>query len=164
MSGIGSFLYNALLVTHIIAIVAAFGPPLAITSIMRLARQQGGEQGAKTAGLASFAFNQISTPAAVVTVLAGILLVVVSDGAWSFSQAWISAAFTVVLLLVLIGSFVLAPALAKGAQLIAGSTNGEDPSSAEETGKNKAMIAMGTGFYHLGLLIIVVLMIWKPGV
>ena len=113
MSGVGSFVYNLLLTVHIIAVVAAFGPPLVITRVLKLAREQGGDAGAKTASLASFAFNKVSLPAAIGAVVAGVLLVVVSDGAWSFSQPWISAAFTVILLLVLIGFFVVAPAIAK---------------------------------------------------
>jgi len=78
----------------------------------------------------------------------GILMVVLSDEVWEFSDAWISGAFLVwfALLGVLFG--LLVPAERKAAAGDAGAAR---------------KVSMFGGFIHLLLVVMLYLMIFKPG-
>ncbi len=130
--------YNVLLLLHIAAVVAAFGPTLSYP-LLRRAR----------AGKVAVDTNQrISLPALVLAGLLGIGLLGASDQAFKFSQGWVSAALLVWILLIIDCAVLLRPALIAAAD-----------------GDERAGVRAGifTGLLHLGLVVLLVLMIWKPG-
>jgi uncharacterized membrane protein len=155
---IDTFTYKALLAVHVLATIAAFGPLLVVTILGRVATKRPGEAGAELVSVAVNVNKRTSMPALVVAVVAGIGLVVKSEKIYTFEQGWISAAFTIVILIALLSWFVLQPALQR-LQLVAASKE----SSQDELRSARARVAMSTGVIHLGMLALVVLMVWKPG-
>lgn len=96
----------------------------------------------------------------------GVVLVVLSDDAFSFSATWISVAFLVFILGVLVSTFLHTPNLkamdALQAQLIDAPAGPAPPGVAEleERGQKAAMYG---GLLHVFWFVLMVDMIWKPG-
>lgn len=151
--------YKMLLVLHIASVIAAFGPTLVFPILIRAARAFPGEAGERLARI-PFKLNQrLFLPGVVAVAVFGMLLVADSSKIWSMSQSWVSAAFTIVIALILISWFLLRPAQGRLAEGLAKGDEG-----AEQVRSARAVIAAATGLYHLGLLAALCLMIWKPGV
>lgn len=154
--GVNSGFYIALLVVHIAATVALFGPSLLFPSIMRKALELRGSNGASLVKTMLVANGPMAVGALVVLILAGVGLVIVSDGAWEFGDRWISAGFTIALALLGVGWLLVQPAIKKLESALA---NNE---SDEKLNTLKAQISMSTGLIHLGMVVAIVLMVWKP--
>jgi uncharacterized membrane protein len=135
---VDSGVYKVLFLLHIVAIVAAFGPALLYPV---LGRHRANKVAAET--------NQrISLPALVLAGLFGMGLLGASDKVYKFSQAWVSAALLVWILLIVDCAVLLRPALVAAA-------DGDERAAARA--------GIFTGLLHLGLVVLLVLMIWKPG-
>lgn len=148
LADVGSTPYNIVLLLHILSAVVAFAPAFVWPIVNVQTRKRGVQVPAEVAGQVPVNNVIIHGPALVATGVFGILLVVLSDEVWEFSQAWISAAFVVwfAILAVLFG--LLVPAERKAA---AG-----DAAAAKKG-------AMFGGIIHLLLVVMLYLMIWKPG-
>lgn len=124
--------YRLVLLIHIVSVVLAFGPNFVGPMLRR--------GGASNESLAKTT-KTIQLPSLVVTFVAGILLVVLSDDQWKFSQTWVSIAF-----LVTIAAGVLLYLLAGAYE------KNEEP-----------RVAMFSGILHLLLVVGIFTMLWKPG-
>ncbi len=132
-AAIGSTGYKLLLIVHLLAVVTAFGPLFAFTSL----RKAGPE-------VALRLYLRVVLPALVVVWVAGMGLVGMSDKVWQMKQGWISASLAVWLILLGLGIFVMRPALKAG-----------------EAGS--ARVGMATGISHLLVVVAIYLMVFKPG-
>jgi HAMP domain-containing protein len=102
--------------------------------------------------------------------LLGIVLVAVGEG-WEFSQTWVSIAFVLFLFGVLFAWFVHTPNLKKmealQAQLVDGRVvtpaGGGAPAEVAELEARGKRAGMYGGILHLVFLLLVIDMIWKPG-
>jgi uncharacterized membrane protein len=148
LASVGSTPYKIVLLLHILSVLVAFAPAFVwpITNVALRSRNEKLGQGVA----AQIVRNSMTVhgPALVLTGVFGILLIVLSDEAWEFSQVWISAAFLLwfALLGVVFGGLV--PAERKVAL-------GDD--AAEKK------VSMFGGISHLLLLLMLIVMIWKPG-
>jgi uncharacterized membrane protein len=158
LASIGATNYNVLLAVHILAAVAAFGPAMAYTVLNRKAASRPGETGAALASIAPLLNKRTTLPALVVAAIAGVGLVVQSDDAWTFEQGWVSAAFTIVLVLALLCWFVIAPMLKRFESVAS-----KPEATQDELRAARVPAAVATGIFHLGMVVLIVLMIWKPG-
>ncbi len=136
---------------HVVAAVAAFGPVLAYPALLGVAGEGGGASAARTAAKLHL---RVVLPALLVSILAGIALV--SQTGRSFGEPWISASFTIVLLLFVVSWFVLLPALRRLEQ----SVGTDSPADAKRA---RAGVGAASGAFHLGLVVLVALMFWRPG-
>ncbi len=127
-SAVGDTSYDLLLTIHIVAAVVAFAPPIVATI------------GGGTVPVATWRLTFYSLLA---TGLLGIILIVVSDDAWEFSQTWISLALLVWIVMAGVGGAVVVPALRDGV---------------------KARAALGSQILTALLIVMVCLMVFKPGV
>ncbi len=127
--------YRIMGLLHILAAVAAFGP-LFLYPALRKAGQT-----ATIAGL----HMRIVFPALVLMWVLGMGLSGMSDGLFELSQTWLALSILVWVVLVVVSWFMIKPALTDA--------------SAAATSKLMA----GVGIHHLGLVIGLVLMIWRPG-
>lgn len=147
-AAVGDAAYNVTLLLHFAAVICAFAPAFVHPTVTR-ALQGRSDTGARAA-LEAMARSgyRIYAPALVLAGLLGVGLVLQSGDAYSLADAWISAAFLVwfVMIGILVGLLVPAEKrLATG-----------DPGAARLVG------AFG-GALHLLLVVMLVLMVWKPG-
>lgn len=149
IADISSGLYKLLYLGHIVTILVAFAPAF-VHPILSAQVTADGDATARQRLSAHMATNgrRLHFPALVLTAAFGIAMVLVSDEVWGFDQAWISLAFLVWIALCGVVSGLIMPAERK--------LDGGDH-DAERT------IAMGGQIATALLLVMLYLMIWKPG-
>lgn len=139
--------YDLFLLLHILAVIVAFAAAV-INPLM--ASQLKGDPSARTAFIRQTHENgrKIHGVALILTGLFGIVLVALSDKAIEFKDAWVSAAFVIwIVMLGILHGFLL-PAEKKVA---------EGDASAE------SRVEQGGMLMTLLLIVMLYLMIWKPG-
>ena len=144
-----SFGYKLFLLLHILAIIVAFAPqfvwPIVSAKLAKEEKPVGPTVGALTAGNTA----KVHGPALALAGLFGFGLVGLSDKVFEFSQTWVSIAMVrwFAMLGVVFGLMVPAEKKAAGGD--------------EEAGKK---LAMFNGIIHLLLLLMLIDMIWQPGI
>jgi uncharacterized membrane protein len=147
--GSDDFIYKVLFLLHILAALVAFAPAFVWPIARAQARKRGAVVPADLTAQAAVNEAVIHGPAVIATGVFGILMVVMAEGDfYEFSQAWISIAFVVWFAMLGVVYGLLVPS---GRKAAAGDTGAE------------AKLPMYTGFLHILLLIMLVVMIWKPG-
>jgi hypothetical protein len=140
--------YKLLLLMHIASIVVAFSPAAAHTTLIRQFGQDGPQVLQRLAGYMSVNSQRIYGTALILAGLFGIGLIFSSDDAWKFSQGWISMAFVVWIAM----NGVLHALIIPGERAVG---------SGDEAAQRK--LDLGGGIMTLLFLVMLYLMIWKPG-
>lgn len=152
-------LYNLLLLVHIGAVVSAFGPMMIQTRLLKRAETAGKDDAVSNLELGRTILTKIAIPAMVVAVAAGIALVVVSDKVFTFEEAWISAAFVTVIVLLVLAYFLMRPAFVEMIDNVK-----ETGSATSDAAKAVAIRIKATcRMFDVGFLVLLILMIFKPG-
>ncbi len=133
--------YKIVLLLHILSVLVAFSPLFVMPMLAR-----GAGEGTNAAVLKFL--QRFSTPAVVLAGFFGLAMVGMSDKVFKFSQTWVSFALLLWILQVALFIFAILPAQRKAAE--------GDQEAARR-------LPMFTGMVHLMLLILLYLMIWKPG-
>lgn len=120
---------------HILAVVVAFGPGLLYPALRK----------AHQSSVIAALHMRMTLPALIVLWVLGMGLAGMSDDAYKMSQTWLALSLANWAVLVGVSWFLIRPSLV----------------SDDESANSK--LAMGTGLTHLGLVVGLVLMIWKPG-
>lgn len=170
--GINSGIYKLVLVLHILTAIVGFGAVLLNGIYGQQARSRKGTEGLAISQ-ANFLVSKIGMFFIYAVFVFGILLVVLSDKAWSFSDSWIVTAIVL---------YVLGIGLAHGAafpnarrminlqeQLVsmgpppagAGASGGPPPQviELEERGRRAGIVGAALS---LDLVLILMLMVWGP--
>lgn len=127
--------YRLLGLLHIISVVVAFGPLFIYPSLVRAG-----------AGATVATWHlRLSLPALVVAWVLGMGMIGVSDGAIEMSDGWIVASLVIWVGLVAVSWFLIRPSL----------TDASD--------RARSMLGAGIGVTHLALVVMVWLMVFKPG-
>lgn len=141
--------YNLILLLHIVAVLVAFAPAAINPLLERHFARNGGDAAIQSwAGFARDYTKKISLSALVVALVTGLLMVVMSDEVWEFSQMWISLAFLVWFAI----AGVVSALILKGERLM----------SAGDM-KGRELVAKGGPIATVLLLVMLYLMIFKPG-
>ena len=159
--------YNVLVLLHLLCVVGGFGG-LAYNGLYLLLsrRRNGAAVVLEINGLVS-SLSELLTYAAFVL---GLAAIGASHSTYKFSQAWVSAAFAIFLALVGIHHGFIRPQRRRydtlSAELAGRSPapSGERPSdelSALE--RLEKRIALGWGVFNIGVVVIIYLMVFKPG-
>ncbi len=160
--GTESAIYQIVLLLHIAAAIVGFGGVIA----------HGAYNAKAFAGTAGDAVVLMRTTKAVTSLAhyaiygvfaLGIVLIAVSDKAYEFSEAWVSASFVVWFLIVGAAHGLIRPTVAglqARAEELPADTNMPDDEQVLGFAKK---LALGEGVTQLLLVIALVLMIWKPG-
>jgi hypothetical protein len=133
--------YKVLGVLHIVSVVAAFGPLLVYPTV----RKSGG-----TAALARLHMRLV-LPAMFVVWVFGMGLAGMSkpagadDPVYHLSETWLALAVVVWVIVMAVGWFLIRPSIS------------------DSSDSANARFSAGIGVTHLGLVVALVLMIWKPG-
>ncbi|HET6953463.1 MAG TPA: hypothetical protein VFI47_24005 [Acidimicrobiales bacterium] len=125
--------YRIFLLLHILAVVVAFAP--AVLSVVPSSREG-------TLGVIERAGRTVYAPALVLAGLFGILCIVTSDDVFSFGDTWVSLAFVV---------WIAMNGVFHGL-VLAGQRQGDE-----------ARVVNGQAVMTVLLVVMVYLMIWKPG-
>lgn len=127
--------YRIVAMLHILAAIVAFGPLFLYPGLRRAG---------ETAVIASMHMRLVF-PALIVLWVLGMGLAGMSDGAYKVSDLWLTLSILNWVVLVAVSWFLIRPAI----------TDGRDTAVSR--------LAAGIGVTHLGLVVGLVLMIWKPG-
>ena len=137
--------FKVMLLLHILSVIVAFGPLFFMPMLARAGQGDGGTP-------ALLYLQRFSTPAVVLAGFFGLAMVGMSKTGsvevFSFSQSWVSIALAIWIIQVALFIFGMLPAQRKAA---AG-----DAVAAKR-------LPMFTGIIHLSLLVMLYLMIWRPG-
>jgi uncharacterized membrane protein len=170
--GYGSFLYNVVYLLHLITVVVGFGSALAVSFLAARARDLDPAQGRALSTVAHQLGRSLTTGPVIATGLLGLLLVILSDEVYKFSQTWVSVAFLLYFAVVGVIVFLIAPndkamdalttQLADGSVTV--SKSGGQPKEAVELAERAKKAAAFTGIVHLLWMLLLIDMVWKPGV
>lgn len=151
---IGSPGYNIVLILHLLFMVVAFAPAFVWPVLNRLQRTRAAVDGADvddrvTPGAVGHVVDPMMHGASLVLTGAfGMILVLMSNDVFEFSQTWISIAFVLWFAMMLVFFVGLVPAQ-KG---VRDARAGAD-----------SRLAMTYGGLHLLLALEIIVMVWKPG-
>jgi uncharacterized membrane protein len=141
--------YKITLLLHILSVIVAFAPAFVWPVASAKLKKEGKPVGPTIGALAAGNTVKIHGPALVLVGFFGLGLVGMSDPVFGFDQSWVMAAIVVWFLMLGIIFGLMLPAEKKAA--------GGDESADK-------IVAMAGGFMHLLLLVMLYLMIFKPGV
>lgn len=127
--------YRILALLHLVTVVAAFGPLFLYPGLRR---------NGETTTIAAMHMRMVF-PSLVLLWVFGMGLAGMSEDAYELSQLWLALSVLIWVVLVAVSWFLIRPALTD--------------SSESATSK----LAAGVGITHLGLVVALILMIWKPG-
>lgn len=127
--------FRIMAMAHILAAIVAFGP---------LFLYPGLRKAGETTTMAA-THMRLTFPALIVLWVLGMGLAGMSEDVYEMSQLWLTLSILNWILLVAVSWFLIRPAI----------------TDTSESATSK--LAAGTGITHLGLVIGLVLMIWKPG-
>lgn len=130
-----SFGYRTMALLHILSAVVAFGP---------LFLYPGLRKAGETATIAAL-HMKMTFPSLVVLWVLGMGLAGMSEDAYEMSQLWLSLSILVWVVLIAASWFLIRPSIADRSEAAA------------------KKLSAGVGITHLGLIVGLVLMIWKPG-
>jgi uncharacterized membrane protein len=169
--GINSGIYKLVLVLHILTAIIGFGAVFLNGIYGQQARSRRGPDGLAISE-ASFLVSRVAQYFIYAVFIFGILLVVLSDKAWSFSDSWIVASIVLYVLGVGVSHGLLQPTvrrmIALQEELVAmgppptGAAAGQPPPQVielEERGRRVRIVATAL---QVNLVLILMLMVWGP--
>ena len=167
LAAVDSGAYKLVLLLHILAAIVGFGAVFLNGLYGAQAKRRQGVEGAAIAE-ANYDVTHVAEFVIYTVPIWGLGLVGMSDKAWKFSQTWVWLALTLYVVGIAVSHAVMIPSarrLKTLAREVAGrgpAAGGPPPEAAEmdELGKR---LGAGGGFLNLLLVVILVLMIWKPG-
>jgi uncharacterized membrane protein len=148
LAAFGDGVYKLLYLGHIVALLVAFAPAVIHPLLSAQAKGRGEASLVELTGSLAANGRRLHFPALVVLGGLGLGLVIVGDNVWGFDQAWVSLALLVWLAMCGVVSGLLLPAERK---LAAGDLAAE------------RQVALGGQITTVLLLVMLYLMIWKPG-
>lgn len=164
-AGITGSLYRTILALHILLSIAGFGAVLLNGVYAAQTKKRPGPEG-RAISEANYAVSSLAEWFIISVPVSGLALVWASDGAWELSQTWVWLSIALVVVALVVSRTVLMPGHRRLNRLLqqAESDRGADRAArAEEIDRIGARLAGSGGFLHLMLVVIIVLMIWKPG-
>lgn len=168
--GYGSFPYQVVYLIHLSCIVVGFGSSFVYPLVAAKARNLPPREAYAVNHTALEVSPYLTSYPIYGAGAAGLLLIVLSDRSIQFSDTWISIAMLVFVLAVLVAIFLHSPNLtamdalqAKLLEAPAGDAPGEAPPEVAELEERGQKAAMYGGLLHVFWLVLMIDMIWKPG-
>ena len=155
--GVDGDLYNVVLVLHILAAIIGFGGMFIAGFYGNESRRLPGDEGLVVAQATLKVSGQVPTVAVCAVPILGILLILMSDDVWQFSQAWISLSFLLYIALMGLATGLQVPTLRK---LVALRAAGGNATEVEALGKRAAAVG---AVVNVLWVITLALMVFKPG-
>jgi len=169
--GMDSFPYKFFLLLHLTLVIVGFGSSFVYPVLATKSKSMDWKE-RYAIDHATFGVQKYLTSIPIyAAIVAGIILVVLSDTVWEFKQTWVSVAFVVSLVAILIATLLHAPNLkamdALLEKLASGTAkpgnDGGPPKEVAELEERTSKAGMFGGLLHLCFAILIIDMIWKPG-
>jgi len=157
--GVDTNLYNLVLVLHILAVIVGFGGMFIAGFYGNEAISRPGREGLAVAETTLKVTALIPTMAVYTVPVLGILLVLLSDDFWKFSEAWISLSFLLYIVLIVLAVTQQVPAIRKMVALRSGA-EGAQSFEMQRLGKKVAAVS---GVVNVLWVVVLFLMVFKPG-
>lgn len=148
LARVGSGVYNALLLLHILAVLVAFAPAVINPIVGPRLYKDDEAAGQKFSGVSASNTRTVHLPALLAVGILGFALVGISDEAFKFTDPWV---FISALLWLAIGGIVSAVIVPGEKQVAAGDRAAE------------SKVAAGGGIATLLFVVVLFLMVVKPG-
>ncbi|HEX5615221.1 MAG TPA: DUF2269 family protein [Acidimicrobiia bacterium] len=166
-AGTESDVYKVLLLLHILAVVVGIGSQF-VNGLYGLQAKKRPGPGGRAVAEANYAVGSVAEYLIYSIPVSGILLVVASDDAWSFSDTWITLSFVLYAAALGIAHAVLRKNQRRMIALLAemeaqGPPAGGPPPQAAELGRLGGQQAKFGAVMQLLTVALITLMIWKPG-
>ncbi len=157
--GIDTNLYEFVLVLHILAVIIGFGGMFISGFYGNEALKRPGREGLAVAETTA-KITALAPMMAIYSVpILGILLVLLSDDTWKFSEAWVSLSFLLYIVLLVLAITVQTPTVRKMIALRSGA-DGAQPLEMQKLGRTAATVG---GIVNVLWIIVLFLMVFKPG-
>jgi len=163
--GVSSGLYKFIEVLHILAAIIGFGGMFVAGFYGQEARKRPGHDGLAVAETTLKVTGMVPTMAVYTVPVLGILLVLLSEDTYKFSQAWVSLSFLAYLALIVLAIVVQVPAIRRMVALRAEGRAGSpaDMGSSSEMQALGKKVAAVSGVVNLLWVLVLFLMVFKPG-
>jgi uncharacterized membrane protein len=155
--GVDGDLYKLVLLLHILAAIIGFGGMFIAGFYGIESRRLPGDEGLVVAQATLKVSGQVPTVAVCAVPILGILLILMSDDVWQFSQAWISLSFLLYFVLMGLATGLQVPTIRK---LVALRAAGGNATQVEALGKRAAAVG---AVVNVLWVITLALMVFKPG-
>lgn len=152
---VGGGLYNTVLTLHILSVIFGFGPVVLNGIYASQAKQRGGPEAGAIMQANYFVTNAVAEKIIYTVPVWGIFLVILSDKAYPFSEAWVSLSFLLYLIGLGIAHGLMRPTSKRMLELGAGDSG--------DRARLEQRLVVGGTVLNLLLVVVVVLMIFKPG-
>ncbi len=149
IAAVGDTPYRIVLIVHILTAMAAFAPAFTHPFLSGQARSLGDDARQGLLGHMVANGRRIYAPALIVTGLAGFALQGMSDGSWEFSQTWIILAIIIWIAMNGVLHAVLIPA---------------ERAVSQGDAAAESRVSAGGAIITLLLVVMIYLMVFKPGV
>lgn len=170
-TGINSGIYKFVLVLHILCAIVGFGGVMLNGIYAAQAKKRQGPEGLAVTEANEFVSARVAELFIYAVFVLGLILVAVSDKTWKFDQAWLSASMG----LYIVGLGVAHGVLIRGTKRMvvlqrelveagpgAGGQSGPPPQAAEIDSLSQRLAIFGA-FNNVLVVVILFLMVWKPG-
>jgi len=166
--GITSFAYRLVFLLHILSAIIGFGGVMLNGVYASRAQKRPPAEGLAVMEVNTFVSLKVAEVFIWLTPIWGLGLVGLSDKVWEFGQTWVWLSIVIYLVALAVSFGLLQPRvkklLALQREIVDGppSAGGPPPQVAQLKALG-AQIGPISGVLHLSLVVILVLMIWKPG-
>jgi uncharacterized membrane protein len=157
--GVDSDLYQFVLVLHLLAVIIGFGGMFIAGFYGMEGGKRSGREGLAITETTMKVTSLVPTMAVYTVPILGILLVLLSDDLWQFSDTWISLSFLLYIAILVIAVGFHVPNLRKMIALRQGQ-EGVQATEVEQRAKKAAMLG---GILNLLWVAVLFLMVFKPG-
>jgi uncharacterized membrane protein len=170
LARVGDTSYRVVLLLHILTAIIGFGAVFLNALYGRAAERRKGVEGLAIAET-NYDVSQMAGYFNYAVPVLGILLVLMSDEAYKFSEAWISASFVLYIVGLGLSHGVLRPNVKKMHALMrelvarppATGAAGGRPPQVDEIEQRARTVGTTSAVLNLLLVVILYLMIWRPG-
>lgn len=168
---VNTFVYRLFFLLHLGAVVVGFGTSFVYPLLAAKARRLEPRESYSINHVALQVSHIVTTPFIYAAGAFGLVLIVVSEGVFKFSQTWISIALGLFIVAALIAGFLHNPNLKAMDAIQEKLANGEieppkeggAPKAVLELQERGSRAGMYGGILHLMWLLLMIDMIWKPG-
>ena len=157
--GTNSGIYKLLFLLHLIAVVGGLGT-VVLNGVYAAKAKATGGQGGTAISVANYEVSGVAEKLIYTIPLWGILMVLVSDDAIEFGDTWIWLSMLLYVVAIGISHAVMIPGHRRYNELAA--AEGGPSVGTEAQGLEKKLAGGGTAL-NLLLVVLIALMIWKPG-